>query len=161
MSRPTGAEAVRWNLEDLYATPADLRVHLVETLALAEQTGEAYRSRVAALDAAGLAGLLGTLETLHDRIGRAYTYAFLDWAADTSDAPRGALMQEVREQYARYQQALVFFEVEWAALDEAQARPLYDDERLARFRHSLETQTLRRRHVCSPSLRRRCSPRRT
>ena len=54
---------------------------------------------------------------IHDRAGRAYTYAYLAWSTDTEDAARGALLQQVREAYTRIGQDLLFFDVEWARMD--------------------------------------------
>jgi oligoendopeptidase F len=146
---PTGAESVRWNLADLYADTAALRADVTRTLEGADALSSEYRGRLATLDAPGTAALMQRLEGLHDAMGRAYTYAYLDWSTDTTDPSRGALLQEVREAYARFQQALVFVEVEWAALPAEEARTRYDHPMLARYRHSLELQTLRAAHVRS------------
>ncbi len=146
---PTGAETVRWNLADLYPDAGTLRAALHETLGAAERLADTYRGRIAGLSADETRALMETLEGLHDAMGRAFTYAYLGWSTDTADPASGALLQEVREAYARFQQALVFVEVEWAALpaDEAQARA--QAPALARFRHALELQTLRAAHVRS------------
>ena len=145
----TGAEDVRWNLEDLYPTVAALRGDVARTLAGAEAFEAEYAGRVAALDLDALAALFSRLDALHDAMGRAYTYAFLAWTTDTADANAGALLQEVKEAYAAYSRRLVFVDVEWAALAPAEAAERYDDPRLARVRHYLRVQTERRRHVLS------------
>ncbi|HEX7071998.1 MAG TPA: oligoendopeptidase F, partial [Rhodothermales bacterium] len=96
----TGAEDVRWNLSDLYETPENLRDDLARTEQEAENFARQYRGQVAALDAAGFAEALGRYEAVLDRIGAAYTYAYLNWSTNTEDAARGALMQSVREAYS-------------------------------------------------------------
>ena len=150
----TGAEHVRWNLEDLYPSVDDLREDVALALAGGERLGRDFTGCVATLDAACLAAFLHRLAALHDTVGRAYSYAFLAWATDTADAARGALLQEVQEAYARHQKNTVFFDVEWAALDAGAARVLAADPLLASYRHALDLMTERQRHVLSEDVER-------
>lgn len=143
----TGAEGVRWNLADLYAAEAGLDADLARAEADAEALGARYRGRVAGLDAAAVAALYDAVGEVHDRAGRAATYAYLAWSTDTEDAARGALLQRVNEATSRIGQALVFAGVEWAGLDEARAAELTADPALAHHRHHLEVATAARRHV--------------
>ena len=145
----TGAEDVRWDLTDLYATEADLDASLAQTEADAVAYGERYRGRIAELEAEPLADALAELGDIHDRAGRAYTYAYLAWSTDTEDAARGALLQKVRESYTRIGQALLFFDVEWARMDEAAARQRLEAPPLAPYRHSLELKLDARDHILS------------
>ena len=148
-ARPTGAESVRWDLADLYATEADLDADLTATEALADTLAERYRGQIADLDASALATALDAIAEVHDRAGRAYTYAYLAWSTDTGDAARGALLQRVREAYTRIGQALVFVDVEWAAVEPDRAQALIADPALAGVRHHLELKTAAREHVLS------------
>ncbi len=149
LAPPTGAESVRWNLADLYpdtdAFDADLDAAEVE----AERFAETYRGRLAGLSAAELAEALAALEAVHDRLGRAATYAYLAWSTDTEDAERGALLQRMRERTTQAGQRLIFFDVEWAGLSEEAVAGLLADDALARYRHHLELLHLRRAHVLS------------
>ena len=146
---PTGAEDVRWTLADLYASEADLDADLATAEAEAEDLAGRLRGRVADLGAADLAGALAELADVHDRAGRAYTYAYLAWSTDTEDPARGALLQRVREAYTRVGQALVFFDVEWAAVEPDRAHALLESDELAPYRHHLELKTEARDHVLS------------
>ncbi len=143
----TGAETIRWDLTDLYesteALEADLAVADEEAAAFAAR----YHGQVAALDAAALAEALRRFEALQDRLGRAYTYAFLHWSTDTEDAARGALLQKVREAYTQSAKRLIFFELEWAHLDDDRAALLLDDEALAGYRHYLEVERRMKDHL--------------
>jgi oligoendopeptidase F len=143
----TGAEGVRWNLADLYATEADLDADLARAETAAEALAGRSRGRVASLDAAEVADLYDALAEVHDRAGRAATYAYLAWSTDTEDPARGALLQRVNEATNRIGQALVFAGVEWAQMDEARATELAADPALARHRHHLDVATAARRHV--------------
>ena len=146
---PTGAEDVRWTLNDLYASEADLDADLQTAEAEAADLSARLRGRVADLGAAELAAALAELADVHDRAGRAYTYAYLAWSTDTEDPARGALLQRVREAYTRVGQELVFFDVEWAAVEPDRARALLESDELAPYRHYLELKTEAREHVLS------------
>ena len=143
----TGAETVHWDLTDLYPSREQLEQDLTSADSDADAFARSYRGRVAGLDAAGLAEALRSYEAIQDRLGRAFTYVYLNWSTDTGDAARGALMQRVREAYTQTAQKLIFFELEWAALDDAQAAPLLAAPELAGYTHYLELQRLHRDHL--------------
>jgi oligoendopeptidase F len=143
----TGAEDVRWNLADLYADPDALHADLQRAEADADAFAARYRGHLAGLDADAFAEAMGRLADLHDRAGRAYTYAYLHWSTATEDAARGALLQKVREAYTRIAQHLIFFDVEWAVLDDAPAAALLAAPALGPFRHYLELKREARAHI--------------
>jgi oligoendopeptidase F len=143
----TGAEDVRWTLGDLHEDRDALQDSLADADEAAEAFAEAYRGEVATLEPAVLAEALDELESIQDRLGRAYAFAYLHWSTDTNDGERGALLQSVREDYNRIQQKLLFFEVEWAEVSDDRAEALMADEALSDYRHYLETEQLKKEHV--------------
>ncbi len=138
----TGAEDVRWDLTDLYADVETLDADLTRADEEAAAFAEQYRGQIASLDAAALAEALQRFEAVQDRVGRAFTYVYLNWATDTNDPERGALLQKVREAYTQISQKLIFFKLEWTHLDDDHAARLIDDEALVGFRHYLERERL-------------------
>lgn len=149
LAAPTGAETVRWNLADLYPDEAALDADLAAAEAEATEIAAAYRGRVGALAPAALAAMYDAMGRVHDRAGRASTYAFLAWSTATDDPARGALLQRVREATTRIGQQLLFADVEWAAVEPAEAAARLEDPALAPVRHYLELQTAARAHVLS------------
>jgi len=145
----TDADDVRWTLDDLYDDPAALQDTLAEVDADATAFADRYRGRIEDLGPEALAEALGTLASIHDRLGRAQAYAYLYWSADTTDADRGALRQSVRETVDRIQQRLVFVDTEWVALDGDRVEALLAHDALADYRHYLETEYQRKEHVLS------------
>ena len=145
----TGAETVRWDLSDLYASEADLDAALAQTEKDAEAFGARFRGGIAELEAGPLAAALEELGAIHDHAGRAYTYAYLAWSTATEDPAKGALLQRVREAYTRIGQSVLFFDVEWARMDVVAAGGLLRDPALAPYRHSLELKLEARDHVLS------------
>lgn len=145
----TGAEDVRWNLSDLYDSREELEADLRKADDDADAFAEQYRGRIHRLSAAELADALRSFEILQDRMGRAYTYAYLNWSTDTNNVAHGALLQHVREAYTLTSQKLIFFELEWVTLDDDRAAELLKAEKLADYRHYLELERLRKDYVLS------------
>jgi len=139
--RDEALEAARWDLQPLVdGQGADGVVALMaEAQEVADAFAERYRGKVAELDAAGLAEALHTLEQLSDKVGRAGSYAALDFSTDTRDPARGALMQQAQERGAAIQTALLFFDLEWNELPDEQAERLIEADELAFCRHYLRT----------------------
>lgn len=147
--RSSPPDAVRWDLSDLYEEVDELRADLADIRTEVEDFRDRYRGRLARLEASEWLNLLETYESLQDRAGRAYAYAYLNWSTDTNDETRGALLQEVRETFTRIRQQLVFVETEWSRLPEERARALIDDPTLEAYRHYLEIEYEKREHVLS------------
>ena len=145
----TGAETVRWDLTDLYADRDALEADLDTAADEAQQFADTYRGRVDALAPEAFADALAEYEALSDRVGRAFTYAYLHWSTDTNDTERGALLQQVRERYNQIHQQLIFFELEWANVDTDRAEQLMEHEALADYRHYLELEQLKKDHLLS------------
>ncbi len=145
--KKTGAETVRWNLADLYPSEDLLETDLSKAFSDAEVFATAWRGSVANLSPDNMVKALEQLEAIQDRIGKAYTYAFLQWATDTGDERRGALLQHVREAYTRTLQQLIFFGLEWGKTDEEHATALIASEELAGYRHYLEVERLQRDYL--------------
>jgi oligoendopeptidase F len=145
------AAGVRWDLSDLYPEPAEGAVErdLDAAEAAAARFAERFRGRVATLDAPALAAATDELEALLEPPGRAGAYAGLRFAADTSAPANGALLQRVQERGTAIHNRVLFFQLEWVALDDARAGALLASPALARRRHLLESMRRYRPHVLS------------
>ena len=150
----TGAENVAWDLDSLLVDAgasgeAGVDRLLERALDGARQlTGDA-KGTMAGLDAAGLRAVLDRLAAVHDDAARAESYAHLRFSTDTGDPARGALVQRVSERTADLGAELVWFELEWIAVDDARAAALLADPALDPYRHHLETVRAQRPHVLS------------
>ena len=145
MNVPSGAEEVLWDLGDLYSGGSDPRLEkdLSESTKRAESFASSYRGRIAALDAPELARLLQEYEQILELSGKTGTFAYLHWSTNTEDPARGALLQRLHEHSSQLQQQLLFFELEWAHVDDKRAQEVMSDPALAHFRFWL---TLARRY---------------
>jgi oligoendopeptidase F len=104
---------------------------------------------VAEFDGAGLRDAMTELVALEELVARAGNYAALRFAVDTADPQRGALLQRVQERATAIETTLLFFELEWAALDEGRAEELLATEGLDFCRHHLRMQRRYRPHLLS------------
>ena len=147
----TGAEAVEWDLSDLFDGPDDPRLlgDLDEAAAAATAFRERYRGKLGELSAAELNDAVAELERLKGATTRVETYARLRLAADSSDQSRGALVQKVRERNTQIETELLFFDLEWAALDDEIAERLLADPALERYASVLRSERRYRPYLLS------------
>jgi oligoendopeptidase F len=106
-----------------------------------------HAGKVASLDAPGLERAMRELERINDLIGRAGSYASLRFATDTADPTRGALLQLMQERATEIETKLLFFELEWAAVEDSKADQLLEAEGLDFCRHYLRSARRYRPHL--------------
>jgi oligoendopeptidase F len=151
----SGLDQVTWNLDDLLGgeSPDDPQAAVVSLLEQADAAAEAfageYEGKVADLDSDGLCLAMEKLAAISDLAGRALNYAHLRFAADTADPANGALLQMGSEQATAIQTRLIFFELEWAALDDAQAEAMLAGDGLDFCEHYLRNERRYRDHLLS------------
>jgi len=110
---------------------------------------ERYAGHLKELDADGLREAMRELAQIHDEIGKAASYASLRFATDTADAARGALLQRMQERATEVETLLLFFELEWVALEDRQAEALLDAPEMEFCAHHLRNIRRYRPHVLS------------
>ena len=108
-----------------------------------------YAGRVADLDGPQLVEAMRELEAIEELAGKAGTYAGLRFSTDTSDPARGALLQRVQERGTAIETKLLFFGLEWAALDDERAEELLAAEGLDFARHHLRMERRYRPYLLS------------
>jgi oligoendopeptidase F len=142
-------EQTRWNLEDLVGDQGRDGVEklLDEAQQRADAFSERYAGRISELDGPGLEGALRELERIGDLAGRAANYAHLDFSVDTADPARGALVAKVTERATAIETKLVFFELEWAAVEDDRADELLTHPGLDFARHHLRNARRYRPHL--------------
>jgi oligoendopeptidase F len=147
----TGAEAITWDLSDLYAGIDDPAIErdLDRSDAEADALDARYRGRIAGLSAAELAAMLSAYEALLERAYKVGSFAQLAWSADTSVPAHGALLQKATERGSRLSQKLVFVELELAAAADEAAAAWLADPVLKRYRHWIEQVRRFRPHMLS------------
>jgi oligoendopeptidase F len=140
---------VEWKLDPLLDGAADVDVLLDDAQRRADAFAEAHAGRVAELDGPGLVAAMRELEAIQEALGRAGSYAALRFSTATADPERGALLQKVQERGTQIETRLLFFELEWAALEDAPAERLLAADGLDFARHHLRTVRRYRPHLLS------------
>src|SRR6478752_5817378 len=145
----TGAEEVAWDLSDLYASGDDPRIE--SDIAEAEAATAAFRERtygkVATLSAAELADAINEYERIEAIATRALYYAHMSFSTNMADPARGALVAKLGEKAASLETQLLFFGLEWAAIDDETASALLEDPALDHWRHWLRAQRVFRPYL--------------
>src|SRR3954447_12705610 len=143
------ADDVVWDLSDLLHG-ADDEATVVELLDQADTLADelaAQRGQLASWDAGQLAGFMARQADLADLIGRAGSWAQLRFSTDVNDPTRGALVQKLSERATAIQTKLLWFDLEWAALDDERVEALLADERLGFVAHHLRSERRYRKHL--------------
>jgi len=144
---------VEWNLDPLLNGRGDgaagVDALLDDALGRADAFAATYAGRVGELDGPGLVTAMTELAELQDVIGRAGSYAALNFSTATADPERGALLQKVQERGTQLETRLLFFELEWAAVEDEQAERLLAADGLEFARHHLRTARRYRPHLLS------------
>lgn len=149
----TELEQVSWDLSHLIAPagPGDPQAAVDTLLDEAKRRADAFAAahagKVGVLDGPGLVAAMRELGEIRDLTTRAGTYANLAFSVDTADPVRGALMQRVQEKGTAIETVLLFFQLEWAALDDAKADELLAAEGLDFARHHLVKARRHRPHL--------------
>jgi oligoendopeptidase F len=142
-------EDVAWNLEPLVEGDGEAGADrmLTEAQERATAFAERHQGKVAELDGAGLAQAIAELQQISELVGRAGTFAMLRFATDTAEPRNGALLQRVQEQATVVETRLLFFELEWAELDDPRVDTLLEADGLDTARHYLHTIRRYRPHL--------------
>ena len=152
MAPTSSADGVAWDLSDLYAAVDDpaLNAALDAIDANAARFAATYRGTIGAEggpDAEHLRQALEEYERLQDASARPAVYASLVFNADTSQSAHRDLQQRVEQRLTQVRNQLLFFDLEWLAIDDAAAQKLIDDPTLAPYQHYLEAARREKPHV--------------
>ena len=146
-------EAVAWDLSPLLDGASDPVAAVDAMLASAQERADAiaaaHAGKVDQLDGPGLVALMRDLAELQEIAGRAGSYAILNFSGNTADPARGALLQRMQEKATAIETALLFFELEWAALEDDRAEELLAADGLDFARHHLRSARRYRPHLLS------------
>jgi oligoendopeptidase F len=148
------AKGVAWNLGDLYASPQDPQLQSDMTAALqrAKAFAEKYRGKI---NVAGgpmaelVASAVAELESIFEQADKPAIYAGLLHAADARPPEHGALVAKTQEQGSEIRNELLFFELEWIALEDAAAKAIIEHPACQRYRHYLSSMRRYKPHTLS------------
>src|SRR5258706_14003735 len=123
----TGAETVRWDLSDLFASPTDpaIEASMASTLERSKAFEAKYKGKVATLPPAEFAAMMAELEDDEEHAVKPEIYAYLVHSQNTQDPAAGRVLARAREAAAERGSHMVFFPLELAAITDQQAPALF------------------------------------
>ncbi len=136
-----------WDLAPLQEP--DVAAALREAIERSRSFSGRYAGHVSELDAAALRDAMLELAQIHELLGKAGSYASLRFSTDTADPARGALLARVQEGGTEIETLLLFFDLEWAALDDARVEELLSTPELGFCAHHLRSARRYRPHLLS------------
>ena len=147
----TGAEDVRWNLSDLFASPDDPKIEaaLARDLERAKAFEATYKGKVATLEPKPFAAMMRELADYEESSTRAEVYAYMLHSENTQDNAAGRLLARVREASAERGSRMVCFALELAQITDERAAKLYADPESAIYRHTVDEARKFRPHQLS------------
>ncbi len=129
---------VLWKLTDLYESLDDQQIQ--DDLDFCHQEADLLQEiqgKLAELEPATFARTVRRLERIQTNLGRIETYAFLNFCTQVKNAEAGAFQQKIKEEGSKISRKLVFFNLEWAKMDQAVAEQLLAHEEVAPYHHFL------------------------
>jgi oligoendopeptidase F len=142
---------VSWDLSPLVHGEEDAGADrlLDEAGQRAQSFADSYAGRLGELAPAEFAAAIAELQEISELASRAGNYAMLRFSIDTADPALGALLQRVQEKSTQIETKLLFFELEWAALEDDRAEELLAAEGIDTARHFLRSARRYRPHLLS------------
>lgn len=148
-----GTQGVRWNLSDLYLGLDDPQIKrdFETALSRAREFETQYRGKMSSdgVSSSMLARALVELESITEILGKLLSYAYLEFAANTSNPTRGAFLKHVEQRSTEVRKHLIFFELEWIALSDEVANRLMEDDVLSHYWHFLKQERRYKPHKLS------------
>jgi len=127
-----------WDLSDLYPSrdSAAFKADLEQAKSEAVRFETNYKGKLIALTKAGkLVAAIKDSEKLGDLTGKIGSYAFLQYAQNTTDPDRAKFMGDANEALTNLSTRVLFFELELNRIDDAELDAALDaDPELARYR---------------------------
>jgi len=147
-------EGVGWDLSDLYESAADpaLERDLAAALDRAKSFNARYRGTINVPGGPSpewVARGLAEMEVILEQTDKPAIYAGLLHAADMRPTQHGALVAMTQERGSEIHNQLLFFDLEWIALDDGAANAIIDSPACAHHRHHLASTRRYRPHMLS------------
>jgi oligoendopeptidase F len=143
--------ATEWDLEPLVDGEGEVGVNrqLDQASERATAFAERHAGKVSECNQEQLREAMHELAAISELVGKAASFASLQFASDTADPARGALLQRMQERATEIETKLLFFDLEWAALDDRRAEELLAGDGLDFARHHLRSARRYRPHLLS------------
>jgi oligoendopeptidase F len=137
VSSSLSATGIRWDLSDLEPDAEQARRDWDELLARARAFADRWRGTVGRAGAQSLRVLLDEYDELAQDVSRVHFYATAREHTEATDAETNDLATLARDRAADLESALLFVDLEWLAVDDAEADALLEAAELEPYAHRL------------------------
>jgi oligoendopeptidase F len=151
MKQKLGSEEVTWDLSHLYSGINDRNINNdIETVK--RKIGvfsPKYRGKLGGITPSQLQNAVVEMEDVEQMSGRFGSYAYLNFATQSKNPEAGAFLQKVKEITSEFSKEMIFFDLEWASLEDEKAASLLEDPAVGKYRHYLTKLRKYRPHLLS------------
>ena len=148
MKDKLGSEDVVWDLTHLYQDQNDENIETdidsIKKRVTAFSTQ--YKGKLPGISSEGLLNAVIEMEDIYQKSVRISTFAYLNFVTRSNNAQVGAFLQKTQEIFAGVQKEMLFFDLEWASLEDDKARSLIENRLVQKYRHYLEKLRKYRHH---------------
>lgn len=140
-------EKYKWNLGDIFATPADWE-KTFEKLSAEYPTLASYKGKLA--DRNNLLEFLKRSDSFDVELGKLYCYAYMSYNEDSQDGEKQARYSRVYGLLTQYSAALAFVSPEISAIPDEQLESFINDPAFSDYDVSLKNILAGKAHILSP-----------
>ena len=140
-------EKYKWNLGDIFATPADWE-KTFEKLSAEYPTLASYKGKLA--DRNNLLEFLKGSDSFDVELGKLYCYAYMSYNEDSQDGEKQARYSRVYGLLTQYSAALSFVSPEISAIPDEQLESFINDPAFSDYDVSLKNILAGKAHILSP-----------
>lgn len=140
-------EKYKWNLGDIFATPADWE-KTFEKLSAEYPTLASYKGKLA--DRNNLLDFLKRSDSFDVELGKLYCYAYMSYNEDSQDGEKQARYSRVYGLLTQYSAALSFVSPEISAIPDEQLESFINDPAFSDYDVSLKNILAGKAHILSP-----------
>ena len=135
-----GSEEIFWDLTPFYLNTHDTAIERdIETINNKVSSFSLnYKGKIKKIDSNDIFLLTSEVEEIYQKISRINSFASLNFVTQSDNAEAGAFLQKIQEKTSLWQKELIFFDLEWADLDDDLAKYILDQSIIRKYRHHLE-----------------------
>ncbi len=151
MKQKLGSEEVTWDLSHLYSDINDQDINN-DIEIIKRKIGvfsTKYRRKLGNITPSHLQNAVVEMEEIEQMSRRFASYAYLNFVTQSKNPEAGAFLQKVKEITSEFSKEMVFFDLEYASLEDEKAASLLEDPVVEKYRHYLTKLRKYRPHLLS------------
>lgn len=139
-------EQYKWNLSDIFATPADWETAFGKFVEIIPSLGQ-YKGKLSNIDT--VLDYYKQSTALEESVGRLYCYAYMSYCEDTKSIEALTRFGKLRATLSKMTEILAYVEPELTALSDEQLKTMAADPRFADYDVAIERIIRNKSHVLS------------